>query len=389
MSISVKSIFNKKIITQNEARLNHLKEMIQKKEDVTWVLGAGISCPFDIPLWDTLLRKMWARLVEADVMKTALSFEKKDINKNNYKECYYDDVLVEIYKEYYKSSGYKRAAKKAMKDGNEEYLKGFNLLEFAEYIRNSLAESGKKLSETEKQIYSSMLKILVKESLYSKYDFNKMISNDSVLKQLGQYLSEKTDRMNLVISYNYDEILERCIKNKLNDEFTDRVNIIVDNSKFKKKELEKINIIHVHGFLPEDEELKAYESDEIVLTETSYDEVGRYAYKWINTVQSEALMNSSNIFLGFSGQDGNFRRILKNIDKNKDKEHFMFVSINSFVSKCSELGKKSPNREKRAYEEIQLLRYLQRQEEYWKKYNIFPIWTTHDELFDMIKEILT
>lgn len=67
----------------------------------------------------------------------------------------------------------------------------------------------------------------------------------------------------------------------------------------------------------------------------------------------------------------------------------MFVAINSFIEKCKDLGdEKKKGSADYEFERRQLIDYMHAQEIYWKKYNIFPIWTTYKKLPEMLKEIL-
>ncbi len=99
---------------------------------------------------------------------------------------------------------------------------------------------------------------------------------------------------------------------------------------------QKIRVYHPHGKIHLFSEWKPRESDNIVLTESSYYSMESKVYNWANSIQAKALAEKSCVFVGFSGADYNFRRIIKNCHELKDGEearHYIFIGINSLVKK--------------------------------------------------------
>ena len=134
------------------------------------------------------------------------------------------------------------------------------------------------------------------------------------------------------------------------------------------------------------------------------------AYSWQNSVQAKALMDTSCAFIGFSGDDYNFRRIIKNVDCACKPRHYIFFCLNDLFHELyqeevdkryeeellmsaaggdSEVKKDEIRRElledkNFVYENIQLIDRLFAQYHYWRRHGIIPIWTTFDELPELI-----
>lgn len=381
------------IKTINDWKIQKLKANIESKE-VIWFLGAGISVPFNIPLWDNLLKRMWTRLADAELTKKLAGFEKKITDEKFLSESdeiersYYQLINSEKFN-FYMGKEYKDRLKIALEGRRMEQFDNLNLLEFAEYINNMIIEGQELPFETE--LKNSFIKGLTRNSLYANYNEKLYVRKEKeAVGVLARYLLSNQKKGQKVITYNYDEVLEKMLMYK-NNSILGKMNIVSERSGITSAEEKVVDIYHVHGFLPKSEELKKYESKGIILAESSYDEIEKYVYNWVNTVQANAFQTSMGIFLGFSGQDHNFRRILKNIDVVDEEEtyNFMFVAINSFIEKCKDLGdEKKKGSADYEFERRQLIDYMHAQEIYWKKYNIFPIWTTYKKLPEMLKEIL-
>lgn len=366
------------ISTLNAWKIQELKEEVKKNNNITWFLGAGISAPFGIPLWDGLLKRMWVRLANMRLEKELSCDEKSDDKDCNSINKIYTDFLKQNDLDLCWNSKYMDTLKDALKGNNMDQFDNLNLLEFAEYINNLIKiDVG---NTYKKELYDIFLKSIIKDSLY--YTYNP--KDNTAVNVLAEYLIKPPIKHKTVITYNYDEILEMALIQK-DSNIRSELNIISNNRKKEKG----INIYHVHGFLPKSKIFKDDESDSVVLTETSYEEIGNRAYSWVNNVQANAILNSVCVFLGFSGQDQNFRRILKNINVNEDiKVKYMFVTIDSYTDKSPILNKHDATKEEILFEYIQLNNYLYSQERYWEKYNIRPIWTTKDGLPDMLKDII-
>lgn len=122
-----------------------------------------------------------------------------------------------------------------------------------------------------------------------------------------------------LITYNYDTIIDECLRSR---DYLDKVyqscsyeppTIQVYSNPdeailFVCKGEKKINIYHVHGMLTEDD-LPV----QVVFSESSYDLLTEQQYAWANQIQAELCLRFPLLFVGFSGHDPNFRRLLKAI----------------------------------------------------------------------------
>ena len=93
------------------------------------------------------------------------------------------------------------------------------------------------------------------------------------------------------------------------------------------------------------------------------------------------MVSKSMIFIGFSGQDYNFKRIIHNIDKEEiehgREQHYIFLCMEDIISTIS--VKRGENLTK---DEVVLLAYsfMRLREQYLNAYGIRPIWTSWKKL---------
>lgn len=106
--------------------------------------------------------------------------------------------------------------------------------------------------------------------------------------------------------------------------------------------------------------------------------------------------------MGFSAEDYNFRRILRQIGERKtdDRPHYLILSVGRWISDiyeevCRIHAKQSGGRateadaERISKDAVLLLRYiLQCRAAYWKRFNIRPIWVTVKEIPQRLAELV-
>lgn len=136
-----------------------------------------------------------------------------------------------------------------------------------------------------------------------------------------------------VITYNYDDLLEFCL-DKVANASSHEVQVICDCDERKTDNSQRINIHHPHGALSIKRNRFSKESEHIILTEHSYYQMEQKAYSWQNSVQAKALMDTSCAFIGFSGDDYNFRRIIKNVDCACKPRHYIFSALTTCFMNC-------------------------------------------------------
>lgn len=379
--MQLKDVLDGNILSLNDRNYWALKQKVDE-DKVTWVLGAGISVPAGLPDWNTLLAKMWARLSEIDPGDNARvkigedAFTKARQNK-----------LKQI-KDY---AEFRKKVKDAYEGKGDNIFSEINVLESAEYMWNYIGDLiGSDLDTDErKELQKQVLKELVRNSLSidkKSEDLKACLTNQAV-GNLAELLKEKG--RGTIITYNYDDIAEFCLCEMAGLNEKD-VSVICDCDLEKHDISKKIFINHPHGALKIVNSKLGKESEDIILTEDSYYELEREAYRWENSVQANALVVTSCVFMGFSGDDYNFRRIIKNIGFKQKKEpskHYIFICIDNLIKKmCGDDFTKFCE-EKYIYTNIQLINRLYAQYSYWNNRGIIPIWSTFEELPQMIANL--
>jgi len=406
--LTAKEILGEDIWKFNLENYEQLKKEIENGS-VTWVLGAGISVPAGLPNWEKLLAKMWARLS---------LFEKhnKSSNQNS------GDKAFEEAKKKKRACHpnypiYRKKMDIAFQGEYKEIFEGENMLATAEYmwayidllLLGNEAEKGRGI------LKMRILKALLQDALYVSFqeDELKNILSKQAVGNLAVLL--KKQGAGTVITYNYDDLLEFCL-DKIAGASAEEVKVICNYDDEKAGERGKINIHHLHGALRLTKNKFSHESEKIILTEYSYYELEQKAYIWENSVQAKGLTDAKCVFMGFSGDDDHFRRIIKNMEENRSCRHYIFLCLNDLFDKVykkevdmryqeyrDSLGNPAWTHEEIeeetdrirsevlasdefVYEWLQLINKIYAQYHYWRKHGIIPIWTTFAELPEMIRE---
>ena len=401
--LMTKEILGKDIYELNRKHYDMLKKEVTD-ENVTWILGAGISAPAGLPNWTTLLAKMWARLSELE-NEMPLNHEVEE------GERIFQSAKHRALQETKGYPAYHSIAEKALQGKFKDFWKGVNMLESAEYMWNYIEmlipEGGNQREK--RRLQERVLKALLRDSLQTvmeETELKNKLKNQAV-GCLAKLL--KKQKKGSVITYNYDDLLEFCL-DKVANASSHEVQVICDCDERKTDNSQRINIHHPHGALSIKRNRFSKESEHIILTEHSYYQMEQKAYSWQNSVQAKALMDTSCAFIGFSGDDYNFRRIIKNVDCACKPRHYIFFCLNDLFHELyqeevdkryeeellmsaaggdSEVKKDEIRRElledkNFVYENIQLIDRLFAQYHYWSRHGIIPIWTTFDELPELI-----
>ena len=110
----------------------------------------------------------------------------------------------------------------------------------------------------------------------------------------------ESEKLNSVITYNYDDILERELKYRgVSFLSVDRQN---------RPAADQFPIFHVHGFISSDDD-KSYDKN-VVLSEDEYHALYNNAFHWSNIEQVHAMVQTTCFFIGLSMKDPNLRRLL-------------------------------------------------------------------------------
>ncbi|MFX1484531.1 MAG: SIR2 family protein, partial [Promethearchaeota archaeon] len=134
----------------------------------------------------------------------------------------------------------------------------------------------------------------LKEELYRN------VRSSTLIEGLGR-LCKHVNKISHIITYNYDDLIE-CELSRRNLPF----NIVTSAENGINSDV--TNIVHIHGYLPQ--ALKDAVTSDVVLGEARYYELYNHPYDWVNIVQLATLLQYDALFIGFSFNDPNVRRLL-------------------------------------------------------------------------------
>ena len=127
----------------------------------------------------------------------------------------------------------------------------------------------------------------------------------------------KTGKITGVITYNYDDLLERKLDvNKVSYSVLDR---------HSRPEPGYLPIFHVHGFISQEKD-NAFDKN-VVLAEDEYHSLYNDVFHWANIEQLHALAQTTCFFIGLSMKDPNLRRLLDvaNERGSQTPAHYAFL----------------------------------------------------------------
>lgn len=131
-----------------------------------------------------------------------------------------------------------------------------------------------------------------------------------------------------IITYNFDDLLEQKFEEK-----DIQYNVIAGEE--DRQLFDKLNIYHVHGYLPSDSEQISNDPG-LVFSEEDYHRVYQDAYSWSNLAQLNAMRENTCLFIGCSLTDPNLRRMLDVVARNDEKpRHFAFMKRNKIKAETN------------------------------------------------------
>ena len=371
---------NNKVLCELKEKLN------ESKKDEIWMLclGAGVSMSVGLPNWYKLLAKITAQLLPMT-----------GSNDNDCSEsAYYRDVFQFLYGLDYDNT----FLKKISDSYNGEYhatFESINVLECAEYIRNFIELSLKYSDEDNdnevvfRKRIDSYMNYLIEQACMTDITVDKSneeIKNTTLAAVARLMKSDKDEIIHNVITYNYDNLLETYLR-RICDCKEDEIHSIVKGDELRDfGEQKEWNIYHVHGRIPIIPHPGEEMSDSVILTESDYYQQEKINYSWISVLQSYAMLRTNMIFVGFSGSDYNFRRIIKYVNQENAMTHerYIFFSVNDIVyavfARELKNGKKiedcirdmNKSHSEYSYEKMFINYLIHAQSVYWKKiFNIF------------------
>lgn len=203
-----------------------------------------------------------------------------------------------------------------------------------------------------------------------------------------------------MITYNYDTLLEEFLNNSvcknhvINVSFPS-VNAIHNlkinslnsyNNSYPNINISRnmVNIYHVHGCLTLEGQ-----PNPVVFSESSYDLLSNQIYSWGNQIQSELYLRNSFLYVGFSGADPNFRRLLKQFHQSNNHtglKSYLFMNYTNLYEQIH-LPEIVPERKNEALFIQKALDVLLDMVDhyYYEKYHIQILWYS---CFDDIGKII-
>jgi hypothetical protein len=254
-------------------------------------LGAGVSASAGMPDWETLINSLFVDFLN-DAGDASSGRKSRD----------FESLVVRL---------------NALNDPST--------LMSARYIRKGLIKDSGNVDR---------FRDLVTRILYEKRDKTKSLQSNLLSALCALCMPQRTGaRVRSVITYNFDDLLERCLVKK---EVNHR-SIYHEAGVFDANELP---VFHVHGFLPENRSIyNNIDRTTLVFSEEGYHQIYTEAYHWSNLVQLNHLRDNHCLMVGLSLADPNLRRLLDISSKNADKpRHFAFMKRLSIESFCFQDG---------------------------------------------------
>lgn len=248
----------------NETNINSLRTEIQGENYFTFVLGAGVSRDYGVPIWNSLIETFMKKVAE----KTKLNDEEYIFSKIG------DTSLIK-----------------------------------AQFIIDNF--SSKKTIEQKEYDFC----IELREQVYQRKEFEHFnnTSMNSVVNLIKR-INKNNNELVKVITYNYDDILEKTFEHK---EYNMYQTIYTDTRRLPSK----LPIYHVHGYLPRSGPIDIEMSDSIVFSEYKYHKLFNNPYLWQLSCQLSRFREDLCIFIGFSIIDPSVRRLLESIVEKNTKSH--------------------------------------------------------------------
>lgn len=360
-----------------------------KKEKIALVLGAGIDVPLGLPDWNRLLSMCFGMTLAMgafsqrnyEEVHKQLQSDRMGLQREQMKEC-----IQALVKE---GDNRIKAPISNMALENGQYF-----LNCMDIYKDETSLAMKNESAVSKSLYKQLIGNCL-QPVYTLTEKKDGIFLSRILRACAKMVKE--GKVTEVVTYNYDTLLETCLE-EIEDihDYMDHVDAesLTDSTG-------KINIYHVHGCIPTKvkitdkkiAKLCGKASEDIVLSENDYYEIEKYPYDWRNVVQAKLLLQNHCLFLGFSGDDYNFRRILKLQPKQKDKRtkrHYQMIALDGIWKDISREVEKieKDNAKQQIMKQAMLNYYLDMRQRYLADYGIQPIWTTYEQLGDTLEAIM-
>lgn len=434
-----------------------------KEGNTALVLGAGVSIPAGLPNWVGLVSKMMGHAIQYSQINEWLKNkpEEKKIKENDVRLtdalirgelCFLNGINVLESGEYIQQ----RFDDPVLPDKLRDQLPGLamkgmisrmvdNALTYEELLAKCFCrqsdkpvfadvQNGDKARKNEilKEWMEKMINDPAEEkrelrALYNKIAGGIDLTKEKTKKQIAElntifavaYLAVAKKGIHNVMTYNYDPLIQEYMIELFG---IDKESVITytDTEGWERrinidKEGEIRKFFHVHGFvprecrcknnLPENESAFPAESDSLILSEDSYYDVEQNgAYNWSSSVQAYFLNKHQCIFVGFSAEDYNFKRILRQQGmkhkgyesfRGEGKYHYLIYTIDDLVKNIymdvCRYHLQRPEKKACSVEgdtKILLRHVLNSKKKYWKRFGICPVWVTVDEIPELLAGLI-
>lgn len=266
--------------------IKQIKEAFHK-EDLVLCLGAGVSKDGGIPLWEVLIKKLHIYMLNRLTRGKGLNLEEQETVRELAWNNKMSSPLMQM-----------RYIKAAFQDK-----------EYYQLVHAALYEQGVNIDT---ELLNSIAKISTPQRLHCG--------------------------IKSIISYNFDDLLERKLEQK-------DIRYHVISCDDDRQMADRLNIYHVHGYLPSEHE-KMTGNPNLIFSEEDYHRVYRDSYSWSNLVQLSALRENTCLFIGSSLTDPNIRRLLDvSSRKGEEARHFAFLKRDEIKNEIeNNAGEKSGKR---------------------------------------------
>lgn len=392
-------LLGSEVIKENDKRKQKIASLVNDKK-ILPVIGCGVSVPYGLPTWKSLTTRLFPQC-----------FEHRRAD-HGYVMKHYINVWKNLCKDFYEKK--KSTGCDPLTEIRNGIIKGDitppgcnDTLEYAEYIKLDFNGISDQFDESFRDKICHTLEFEGKDPLPDKkHEFTEV----ELKNKMPSALSVCADIMRKhhidAVTYNFDNLLEAILelKNSLDPDNMVYINSITDAKTMRDRwDYDAINIYHVHGYvgLKGLDELvtkgggsvKDLMSRRLIFAESDYYDAEHYLYDWMHAIQAEQMSKKHMIFLGFSGQDYNFKRILKNVRPNHELltnhgqfEHYIFLCIEDIIKEI-----KLPYsilEDDGMYQDAMKLMMnsiMYYKELYLRSHGILPIWTGRELLpYDLI-----
>lgn len=388
-------ILGEPVIEEDMRKLEKIRGLIGGTQDsAALIIGAGMSIPAGLPTWNNLLAKC---------LGYQFALQEKGMSDPRFKQMYpvgkpieelpslprcaaeepYDQTLTSLRDSQPAFPFAYQAVIDSLSDGRGQLGSKTNLLEIGEYLR---PVDGAMNFLAAQRIGELGVAALVQQCTQTTMSITDIVKSP-LGKLTGLLKSDTKEGITEVVNYNFDTLFEACLESDKSAK--------IDYKVYHEEQLNhgkdpEVYIYHVHGIAPTDGHTANLSATPLIFTEDSYYAGEKDVLSWPFRLQNDLLLRKSCLLFGFSGQDYNFRRIVK-IQKahsdfgGKTQTHYLFMPVQDVLSEIDGLFDKGATSGSEELCERLIINFLcALKARYWSTYRIEIVWTSYQELGTMI-----